>query len=158
MPEQDSGNAAAGDANPDNSKTNSWLQSVLGAVKSFLRKDDTETLRESLEAVIEESDAGDRPLERRERSMVLNILNFGELKVADIMVPRADIIAIEAGTTLPDLVRIFHDAQHSRMPVYRDTLDNPVGMVHIKDVIALIAYMQRLGQDIRLEPAAGGSR
>ena len=53
-------------------------------------------LRESLEAVIEESDAGDRPLAREERSMVLNILNFGELKVADIMVPRADIIAVEA--------------------------------------------------------------
>jgi CBS domain containing-hemolysin-like protein len=69
--------------------------------------------------------------------MVLNILNFGELKVADIMVPRADIVAVEASTSLPDLVRMFRDAQHSRLPVFRDTLDNPVGMVHIKDLIGL---------------------
>jgi magnesium and cobalt transporter len=156
VPEQDSGDATANDANPDSPKTNSWIQSVLDAVKTFvLGKDDTATLRESLEAVIEESDAGDRPLERRERSMVLNILNFGELKVADIMVPRADIIAVEAATTLPDLVRIFRDAQHSRLPVYRDTLDNPVGMVHIKDLIGLAvpeaegALHPKTMQDIR---------
>jgi CBS domain containing-hemolysin-like protein len=98
---------------------------------------ETAQLRESLEQVIEQSDAGDRPLAREERLMVLNILNFGELKVADVMVPRADIIAVEASTPLPDLVRIFRDAQHSRLPVYRDTLDNPVGMVHIKDLIGL---------------------
>jgi CBS domain containing-hemolysin-like protein len=53
------------------------------------------------------------------------------------MVPRADIIAVEEETPLPDLVRIFRDAQHSRLPVYRDTLDHPVGMVHIKDLIGL---------------------
>jgi CBS domain containing-hemolysin-like protein len=100
-------------------------------------KGETAQLRESLEQVIEQSEAGDRPLAREERLMVLNILNFGELKVADVMVPRADIIAVEANTPLPDLVRIFRDAQHSRLPVYRDTLDNPVGMVHIKDLIGL---------------------
>ena len=138
MPEKDSGDASTAGASPDSPKPHSWVQSVFGAVKTFLLgKDDTATLRESLEAVIEESEAGDRPLARQERSMVLNILNFGELKVADIMVPRADVIAIEASTSLPDLVRIFRDAQHSRLPVYRDTLDNPVGMVHIKDLIGL---------------------
>jgi magnesium and cobalt transporter len=138
VPEKDSGAASTAGASPDSSKPNTWMQSVFGALKSFLTgKDNTETLRESLEAVIEESEAGDRPLARQERSMVLNILNFGELKVADVMVPRADIIAIEASTSLPDLVRIFRDAQHSRLPVYRDTLDNPVGMVHIKDLIGL---------------------
>jgi CBS domain containing-hemolysin-like protein len=111
---------------------------MLSAVRTFLiGGDDATKLRQSLEAVIEESDAGSRPLERRERSMMLNILNFGELKVADVMVPRADIIAVEAATPLPDLVRMFRDAQHSRLPVYRDTLDNPIGMVHIKDLIGL---------------------
>jgi CBS domain containing-hemolysin-like protein len=100
-------------------------------------KDDGARLRESLEEVIEQSDAEDRPLAREERSMMLNILNFGELTVADIMVPRADIIGIEESTTLENLVRIFRDAQHSRLPVYRESLDNPVGMVHIKDLIGL---------------------
>ncbi|MBP6011350.1 MAG: HlyC/CorC family transporter [Alphaproteobacteria bacterium] len=107
------------------------MRRMLGA------KNDATRLRESLEEVIEESDAGSRPLAVEERSMMLNILNFGELKVADIMVPRADIIAIEAETTLPELVKIFRDAQHSRLPVFRDTLDNPIGMVHIKDLIGM---------------------
>jgi CBS domain containing-hemolysin-like protein len=75
-------------------------------------KDDGARLRESLEEVIEQSDAEDRPLAREECSMMLNILNFGELTVADIMVPRADIIGIEESTTLENLVRIFRDAQH----------------------------------------------
>ena len=138
MPEQDSGDATTADASPTSPKPLTWTQTVIGAVRAILRgKDDTARLRESLEAVIEESDAGGRPLARQERSMVLNILNFGELKVADVMVPRADIIAVEATTPLPDLVRMFRDAQHSRLPVYRDTLDNPIGMVHIKDLIGL---------------------
>ena len=111
---------------------------LTGLVRRFLRgRHEAAQLRESLEEVIEESDAGDRPLAREERSMVLNILNFGELKVVDVMVPRADIVAVEESTPLPDLVRMFRDAQHSRLPVYRDTLDNPVGMVHIKDLIGL---------------------
>jgi CBS domain containing-hemolysin-like protein len=100
-------------------------------------KDESAALRESLEAVIEESDSADRPLARAERQMMLKLLKFGELQVADIMVPRADIIAVEVGTPLNELVGIFRDAQHSRLPVYRDTLDNPIGMVHIKDLIGL---------------------
>ncbi len=135
MPDSESG-AATAEPSPD-SKPSSW-PTLIGLVRRVLRgRADAARLRESLEEVIEESDAVDRPLAREERSMMLNILNFGELKVADIMVPRADIIAVEANTPLPDLVRIFRDAQHSRLPVYRDTLDNPIGMVHIKELIGL---------------------
>lgn len=123
---------------PEPSRPASWPQSIVSLLKGMLRtKDDSARLRESFEEVIEESDAADRPLAREERSMMLNILNFGQLTVADVMVPRADIIAIEVSTPLGDLVRIFRDAQHSRLPVYRDSLDNPVGMVHIKDLIGL---------------------
>jgi magnesium and cobalt transporter len=135
VPESESG-AATAEPSPE-SKPSSW-PTLIGLVRRVLRgRADAARLRESLEEVIEESDAVDRPLAREERSMMLNILNFGELKVADIMVPRADIIAVEANTPLPDLVRIFRDAQHSRLPVYRDTLDNPIGMVHIKELIGL---------------------
>ncbi len=126
------------DRSPDTPKPSSWPQAFVSAMRRMLgAKNDATRLRESLEEVIEESDAGSRPLAVEERSMMLNILNFGELKVADIMVPRADIIAIEAETTLPELVKIFRDAQHSRLPVFRDTLDNPIGMVHIKDLIGM---------------------
>lgn len=120
------------------SRPTRWPSSLVALINRFVRgKDESAQLRESLEEVIEQSDAEDRPLAREERSMMLNILHFGELTVADIMVPRADIIGVEAGTSLPDLVRIFRDAQHSRLPVYRLSLDNPVGMVHIKDLIGL---------------------
>lgn len=110
----------------------------MSAVRKLVGvREDATKLRESLEEVIEESDAANRPLAREERSMMLNILNFGELKVVDVMVPRADIIAVAEDTPLPELVKMFRDAQHSRLPIYRDTLDNPVGMVHIKDLIGL---------------------
>lgn len=136
MPDSEAG-AATAEPSPEHQKPSSW-PTLIGLVRRLLPgRGDAARLRESLEEVIEESDAVDRPLAREERSMMLNILNFGELKVADIMVPRADIIAVEASTPLPDLVRIFRDAQHSRLPVYRDTLDNPVGMVHIKELIGL---------------------
>lgn len=70
--------------------------------------------------------------------MLTNLLNFGGLKVSDVMVPRADIIAVEEQTSLSELIGVFRNAQHSRLPVYRETLDDPLGMVHIKDVLALV--------------------
>ncbi|MEQ1753938.1 MAG: hemolysin family protein [Micropepsaceae bacterium] len=129
---------AASERSSETSKPNRWPSAIVALINRFVRgKNESARLRESLEEVIEESDAEDRPLAREERSMMLNILNFGELTVADIMVPRADIIGVEVSTHLDDLVRIFRDAQHSRLPVYRDSLDNPIGMVHIKELIGL---------------------
>ena len=64
---------------------------------------------------------------------------FDEMRVADVMVPRADIIGVEIETPLSELVSLFADAAHSRLPIYRETLDDPVGMAHIKDVIVHLA-------------------
>jgi len=64
---------------------------------------------------------------------------FQELRVEDLMTPRADIIAVEIALPLDDLVRAFVEAEHSRLPIYRETLDDPVGVVHIKDVVRLLA-------------------
>jgi CBS domain containing-hemolysin-like protein len=64
---------------------------------------------------------------------------FKSLRVSDVMTPRADIFALEISTPLAEVVRAFVDSEHSRMPVYRDTLDDPVGVVHIKDMMKLIA-------------------
>ena len=93
------------------------------------------TLRESLEEALEAHDDNGRTLTPEERHMLGNILSFGELRVDDVMVPRADVVAVEEGTTLNDLLRLYNDANHSRMPIYRETLDDPIGMVHIKDVV-----------------------
>jgi CBS domain containing-hemolysin-like protein len=95
------------------------------------------SVRERLEEVIEESAGRAQDLRPQERLMLANLLKFGELKVGDVMVPRADIVAVELGTELQELVRVFREAQHSRLPIYRETLDDPVGMVHIKDVLRL---------------------
>jgi magnesium and cobalt transporter len=136
VPENAPGGKAAPDQIPDRPPT--WFENAMATLRSMLRgRTDVAKLRESLEGIIEESEGTDRELAREERSMLLNLLNFGELKVIDVMVPRADIVAVEVDTPLNELVRIFRDAQHSRLPVYRDTLDNPIGMVHIKELIGL---------------------
>ena len=109
--------------------------SLFKRVAQILRGEDASSaaMRESLEEVIEESERQSPELGPQER------LKFGELKVLDVMVPRADIVAVAEDSPLADLVALFHEAQHSRLPVYRETLDNPTGLVHVKDVLALIA-------------------
>lgn len=103
-----------------------------------------ETLRDQLEEVISaHDDEGARPiagdLAPVERQMLKNLLHFGERDAGDIGVPRADIVAVEERTSFADLVTLFADAGHSRLPVYREKLDTIVGMVHIKDVFRVIA-------------------
>jgi len=97
-------------------------------------------MRESLEEVIEESERQSSELSQQERVMLANLLKFGELKVSDVMVPRADIVAVEENTTLRELVADYREAQHSRLPVYRETLDDPTGLVHIKDALAQLQF------------------
>jgi len=108
---------------------------LASAVKGF-RQDST--IRESLEEVIEESDRETKELSSQERLMLANLLKFGETSVADVMVPRADIVAVEEKTPLSELIALFREAQHSRLPIYRETLDDPLGMVHVKDVLAIV--------------------
>ena len=82
-------------------------------------------MRESLEEVIEESERKEPALSQQERVMLANLLGFGELKVSDVMVPRAQILAVDEDTPMSELVALFRDAKHSRLPVYRETLDDP---------------------------------
>ena len=119
--------------------------SLFKRLAQILRGEDASSaaMRESLEEVIEESDRQSPELSPQERLMLANLLKFGELKVLDVMVPRADIIAAEEGMGLADLVALFHEAQHSRLPTYQETLDNPTGLVHVKDVLALIAPAEK---------------
>lgn len=114
---------------------------LLRRLSLFMRRDtaNAQQMRESLEEVIEQSDRQSPELSPPERKMFANLLRFGELRVSDVMVPRADIVAVDEDTSLPDFIALFRDVQHSRLPVYRETLDVPTGLVHIKDVLA---YMQ----------------
>jgi CBS domain containing-hemolysin-like protein len=100
-------------------------------------EDSEPTLREEIEEAIDEAEdqrpvAGD--LSPTERQMLRNLLHFGEQTAGDIAVTRGDIMAVPSTISFDDLVRAFADAGHSRLPVYGESLDEVVGMVHIKDV------------------------
>jgi CBS domain containing-hemolysin-like protein len=109
------------------------------------------TLRNQLEEVIE-SHEGEQPmvgdLSPIERQMLRNLLHFGESEVADIAVTRGDIIAVPASITFDGLVAAFAEAGHSRLPVYRESLDEVIGMVHIKDVFTLQVSGGDIPEDI----------
>ena len=71
--------------------------------------------------------------------MLKNILGLRECRIESVMVPRADIVAVQQDIALGELVRVFEVAGHSRLVVYNDTLDDPTGMIHIRDLIAFVA-------------------
>lgn len=97
------------------------------------------SLRESLEEAIEEHEEGEAPISADERLMLLNVLALDERSVNDVMVPRADIVAVNIDLSFADLVRAFNEASHSRLPLFRGSLDHVVGMIHIKDVLKRLA-------------------
>ncbi len=122
-----------------NGAANGRTLSLLQRLARMLRGNHSaQTIRESLEEVIEESERQSPALSPQERVMLANLLKFGELRVDDVMVPRGDIIGVEEKSPLKELVVRFREAQHSRLPVYRETLDDPVGLIHIKDVLSLL--------------------
>ncbi len=87
-----------------------------------------------------------------QREMRLRVSKFERARVEDVMIPRAEVIGVELSTSLHDLIDIFAEATHSRLPVYRETLDDPVGMVHIKDVVGEIARANGAGPDVEDAP------
>ncbi|MBV9330183.1 MAG: HlyC/CorC family transporter [Alphaproteobacteria bacterium] len=112
--------------------------SLLRRLAIWLRGDTYSRVRESLEQALEQSERENIELSGPERAMVARLLKFGEVKVSDVMVPRAEIVGVEESTPLDGVIAIFREAQHSRLPVYRETLDDPTGLVHIKDLLALV--------------------
>jgi CBS domain containing-hemolysin-like protein len=78
-------------------------------------------------------------LEVAQKDMILRAARFDRLKVADVMRPRAEIVAVEASSTLGEAARVFSESQHSRLPLYGETLDDPQGFVHVRDVLAQIS-------------------
>lgn len=123
---------------------------LWSGLKSLLfGEEESHSLRRELEDALdeydeEEQDEGASPpakgdLSAIERQMVRNLLHFSEHTVDDVAVPRADIIAIEEKASFADLADLFAEAGHSRIPVYRGTLDTIVGMIHIRDAFTILA-------------------
>ncbi len=100
------------------------------------------------------------PGQTRPHDMRLRVAEFEQMRVFDVMVARAEIKAVEAGTELPDLLKYFAEVTHSRLPVFRETLDDPIGFVHIKDLVAEMAKdtpapkrpLERLHRDVLYVP------
>ena len=107
-----------------------WLRSMAGLGGRGA------SLRESVEELIEEHQDDEAPIDEHERDMLLNLLNFGELRIEDVMVPRPDIVAVSEDAKLPEVISVMSEAGHSRLPVYRETLDDVIGMVHVRDLLA----------------------
>lgn len=111
---------------------------------SFLNRKKEHGVRHSIAALVQEaaeaSDGGDESpeLDRQERALIANILRLRETSADDVMVPRADIVAMSVDISLDDALAMMRRENHSRMPVYRGQLDDIVGMIHVKDLIAYV--------------------
>ena len=109
---------------------------LIGRMRRMLRgRNGTETLRDTIEELIEQEEAAESPAGGDELVLLRNILNLRNLTVHDVMVPRADITAVDIKLALRDVAKVMSEKAHSRVPVYRENLDDIVGMVHIKDVL-----------------------
>ena len=130
--------------------------SLFDRVLGLFRQRNGTSLREEIAGALAETTSDAGAFSPGERAMLNNILRLREVRVEDVMVPRADIEAVEITTTLGDLLGLFEQSGHSRMPVYSETLDDPRGMVHIRDVLAHITKVARVkkGRASRKTPAA----
>ena len=125
---------------PDDSSNGRLWQGL----KALIFGDRDASLRDQIEDAIDEheEDGGEDAkgdLSPVERQMLRNLLHFGERTAGDVAVPRGEIIAVPESISFTDLVTAFADAGHSRLPVYRESLDSVTGMVHIKDVFEILA-------------------
>jgi CBS domain containing-hemolysin-like protein len=93
---------------------------------------------EAVAAALEAQEGRGEAIGGAQKDMILKAARFDRLRVADVMTPRAAIMALDVELTLGEAARAFAETQHSRLPVYRDTLDDPLGFVHVKDVLALL--------------------
>jgi magnesium and cobalt transporter len=114
---------------------------LAGRLRRLLRREDPEarlreSLEETIEEIIEEGESPPAEIGAQERVLIRNIFKLRELTAYDVMVPRADIVAIAHDMSLPALVETIRREAHSRYPVFRGTTDDIVGMIHIKDVLS----------------------
>jgi magnesium and cobalt transporter len=122
------------DSRPPDSNSGENQPGIRGFLRNlFGGRSGADSLRDTIEELIELEDDGDNA---EELTLFRNVLSVRDVTVADVMVPRADVKAIDVKTTMADVAKIMSECGHSRLPVYRDQLDEVIGMVHIKDLLA----------------------
>ena len=115
-----------------------WLRSILG------RKSD-ESLRQAIEEYIEEAADGDNTsLAFHEKTLIANVLKLRDLNASDVMIPRADIVSFDLKQPAEDFLTLLSENPHSRVPVYKNSADDVLGTIHIKDVLKELAAGNKL--------------
>jgi CBS domain containing-hemolysin-like protein len=142
---EEGGNSIKGES------TTAPRHSLWAMVSRLIRPHSASSLREDLADVLAAEGTAGSDFSPVERAMLNNILRFREVRVEDVMVPRAEIEAVDQDTTIGELSLMFTETGRSRMPVYSETLDDPKGMVHIRD---LLGYMIKEGRRRRAAPKA----
>jgi CBS domain containing-hemolysin-like protein len=129
-------------------------QGLWNLLKQHFGSGRDSSFQESLQNVIDthSGSGGESQIADEARSMMLNIIEFADMRVEDVMVPRADIVALEDTANIRALLETFIDANHSRVPIYHETLDDIGGFIHVKDLLRWMA--QRSGQKKRASKAA----
>ena len=131
---------------------NSWIARVVRAILGWKPA----SIRADLETALGGPPAGDTDFTLTERTLLKNILGLREQRIEDVMVPRADIVAVPHEVALGELLKVFESAGHSRLVVYQEALDDPVGIVHIRDLVTFMikqAAVSTTGR--RKKPPAG---
>lgn len=110
---------------------------IKNFVNNFLLKTqkDKKNIKEDLETVLDNKSNNIDGISKQERIMLMNILKIDKILARDIMIPRAEIIAVEENISFIEVIKIFVDGAHSRIPIYKEKLDNITGMLHIKDLV-----------------------
>ena len=107
------------------------------------------SVRDDLQVVLDTSTPDESSFSAIERTMLRNLLNLHEQRIADVMIHRADIVAVKQDISLGELMVLFESAAHSRFVVYNETLDDPVGMVHIRDLLAFMTTKAKVAEPIK---------
>jgi CBS domain containing-hemolysin-like protein len=129
----------SGQVEPDRSFAR--LRNFLRLIR---RPRDGDSLRDTIDEMIEEPSTEDpHPLSAHERILISNILKVHNRTAADVMVPRIDIVALDIETPFPEVVKFMVEQGHSRVPIYRETLDDVIGFIHVKDMLGPVADRQQ---------------
>ena len=137
------------DSEPPGSGTQPEHDGSFARLRNFLRlirrPRNGESLRETLDEMIDEpaADDGHQPLSGHERVLIGNILKVHDHTAADVMVPRVDIVSLDIETPFAEVVECMVQQGHSRVPVYRETLDDVIGFIHVKDMLRPVAERQQ---------------
>ncbi|MET0747796.1 MAG: hemolysin family protein [Rhizobium sp.] len=146
--------ASSDEAPSSNGKAGHKQSTFWSRAARVLRPAQGSRLREDLTDALMVNGTDDDGFSVDERAMLHNILRFREVRVADVMVPRADIEAVDQNLTVGELMILFEESGRSRMPVYCDTLDDPRGMVHIRDLLSYVAKQARNKRRVGAKAAA----